>query len=79
MSKPPVIDHDPDERPRKQFGDGWLWWACWLMVALIWTGYLYFHGIDWYSVVVGAVTGGMFIAWSIDITGNRVIGSSTKK
>ena len=68
------IDHDPNERR----GDGmwWLWWAAWGIVAILWAGAFYFETADWPSVSLGAFTGLILMAWAVDVTGNKVTGST---
>jgi hypothetical protein len=65
------IDHDPDEPPRDRSGNGVLWMAG-LMVSLLWLGSLTLLTLDWHSVTLGAVTGGVFVAIMTEITGNKV-------
>lgn len=62
------IDHDPNEFTDKRAG----WWSTWLVVALAWAGYLYFHPFDWWSVAIGIGTGCMLTAWAMDMTGGKV-------
>lgn len=63
------IDHEPGE---KRPGNG-IWWFLWLVaLPLVWAGYLYFHGLDLWSIAVGGATGGILASWAIEITGNKV-------
>lgn len=62
------IDHDPNEFADKRAG----WWSTWLVVALAWAGYLYFHPFDWWSIAIGGLTVGVLAAWAIDVTGGKV-------
>lgn len=64
------IDHDPYEPriDRRPFP----WWAAWLVVGLIWAGYLTYHKLDLWSLAVGGLTIGMLASWAIDKTGNRI-------
>lgn len=64
------IEHDPYEPKidRRPFP----WWAAWLVVSLIWAGYLSYHKFDLWSLAVGGLTIGMLASWAIDKTGNRV-------
>ena len=74
-SRPPVIDHNPRER---RLGTG-IWWAAWGVLFSLWALALYEGGIDWEDAVLGFGTGGVFIAWAIEYTGNRVPTSRARK
>lgn len=78
MTKPPVIDHDPNEKP-KEFGDGWLLWACFAGLALLWVWFFVFEMPHWVSVGMGFLTGGYLVAWATEVTGNKVPWSRPKK
>lgn len=64
------IDHDPEE-PNIDRGPG-PWKIAVPVVVLMWALNLYSRPIDWVSVGLGLVTGIVFIAWMIDITGNKI-------
>ena len=68
MREPPTIEHNPHEK-RQTNG---IWWLLWLLVVLLWVGYLTLFTFDWMSVVVGAFTMGVLVSWSVDVTGNKV-------
>ncbi|MBN9236001.1 hypothetical protein QV13_12805 [Mesorhizobium hungaricum] len=65
-----TIDHDPDEPPRDRTGNG-LYWMAGICVLLVWIGNLLAGKIDWGSVILGALTGGVFAIIMIEITGNK--------
>lgn len=63
------IDHDPNEpKPKMPM----VWPQAWIVVALLWLGYCYFNAVDWQSIGLGFLTGGVLAAWAIDITGNKL-------
>ncbi len=64
----PVIDHDPNER--RPLGKAW-WTLLWLVIGLLWAGYLYSFPFDPYGVIVGACTGLAFITSVKELTGDR--------
>jgi hypothetical protein len=50
-----------------------LYWACFLLLALMWSGYLAFNSpIDWWAIALGAGTGLFITTWAIEMTGNKV-------
>ena len=69
--EPPVIDHDPDEPPLDRTGN-WPYWVGFALLAVLWIGNLALFTLDWHSIVLGAATGGIFVAIVLDYTGNRV-------
>jgi hypothetical protein len=69
------IDHDPNEFKDKRAG----WPSTWLVVALGWAGYLYFHPFDWWSIAIGGGTGAIVVAWAMDLTGGKVPASWRSK
>lgn len=70
-SEPPTINHDPDEPPldRSWKGIPWLFAA---VLFLLWVGSLAVLSLDWHSVALGALTGGAFVGFVMEYTGNRV-------
>lgn len=68
MKHPPTIDHDDTDLADKRAG----WPSGFVMVALIWAANLYFYPLDWRSAGLGALTGLLFAAWAIDVTGGKV-------
>ncbi|MFI3905661.1 hypothetical protein [Ochrobactrum sp. S1502_03] len=75
--QPPLIDHDENEPKidRSPFP----YWAAFLVVGLVWAGYLYSFKFDWVPLALGGFTGIMLTAWAIEITGNKVPDSWKKK
>ena len=71
MTEPPTIDHDPDEPPPDRSWKG-LPWLFLLMLIVLWVGSIATMEIDWHSVVLGLLTGGAFIGFMIEYTGNRI-------
>lgn len=73
MNEPPrdYIEHDPDEPPRDMTGNG-VYWAGGAILIAIWAVYFFLGTIDWESVMLGGLTGGMFILAMIEYTGNKV-------
>ncbi|ODA95555.1 hypothetical protein BFX40_23630 [Mesorhizobium sp. SEMIA 3007] len=65
------IDHDADEPPKDRSGNS-VFWAAGTVLALLWLGSLTLMTLDWHSVVLGAVSGGAFVAFVTEITGNKV-------
>lgn len=70
----PIIEHNPDEKPQPW----WLWWVVWAFVAALWL-FQTRHGYDWNNVLLGFITGGMLVAWSIDIAGVETPSSWRRK
>lgn len=60
------IDHDPDEIPKTDEGPTWVFPALYVVVALLWIGFLAYHSPDWYSVMIGIVTGFAYTSWMGD-------------
>lgn len=71
MGEPRTIDHDPDEPPLDRTGN-WPYWVGIIMLAIMWIGSLALLTLDRNSVLLGALTGGIFVAIVLDYTGNRV-------
>lgn len=68
-----IIEHDPDEIPRKRswyWDRGGIYWVGLGLVALAWAGQLYFSATDWYQIALGFFTGGMLATYAMCITGN---------
>lgn len=65
-----VIEHDPEEPPRDASRSPWGLLA--FLIALLWAGYLYSFSADWVSIGLGFGTGGIFMAWGLEVTGNKV-------
>lgn len=43
-----------------------------ILLVLLWAGYLYTATFDWHSIALGVATGGILAAWAIEVTGNKV-------
>jgi len=71
MNEPRIIDHDPDEPPPDRTGNS-VYWAGLVILVAIWAVYLFLKGVDWESVMLGGLTGGMFVIIMIAYTGNKV-------
>lgn len=71
MAEPPIIDHDPDEPPPDRTGS-WPYWLGGLMIVVLWIGSLVSMDLDWHSVILGALTGAVFMVIGLGYTGNRV-------
>lgn len=65
------IEHDPQEPPRDRTGNG-IFYAWAVLLPVMWGGFYYFDMLEWRSAVLGALTGGVFVAIMTEITGNRV-------
>lgn len=66
MNKPPIIDHDPNERPGRRYSLGKWWLAVWAMIALGWA--LQFRdGFDWDQLFLGIGTGCILAVWAVDM------------
>lgn len=63
------IDHDPNEPPVDRTRGPWLMAA--VVLALLWAWYFYFMPFVWPALALGFMTGGIFTAWIIEITGNK--------
>jgi hypothetical protein len=63
----PIIDHDPNERPRRK-PFGWIWWPAWAMLALLWYGQWYFDGVHWGEIGLGFMSGAFLALWCVDMT-----------
>ena len=72
----PTIDHDHEERRPEGL---WPWLRFWLLVALLWAGYLYVQVPNWLAIGIGFGTGMMFATWAMDVSGNRLPFSSRDK
>lgn len=64
------IEHDSDEPPVDRTPGPWKWAA--VVLVLLWAWYLYFMPFAWHGIALGFMTGGIFTAWVIEITGNKV-------
>lgn len=64
----PTIEPDPDGgyKPAPR-----VWVAAWIILVLLWAGYLYSFTVDWKSVMIGAATAMIASLWAVDITGNK--------
>lgn len=71
MTKPPAIDHDPEEPPVDRSGNG-VYWAAFALIVVMWALALFSGRIDYGSAVIGAATGGLFCIWAMDITKGRL-------
>jgi len=56
------IDHDQNEPKIDRRPESFR--LFFVIVALIWAGYLYSFPVDWRSVGLGAISGGAFILWA---------------
>ena len=66
MIEPPIIDHDPNETPKKRDE---LWWLIPLGVAvaaLMWAWLFKFENPHWPSLGVGGFTGFVYAIWISD-------------
>lgn len=64
------IEHDPEEPPRDTAQ--WVFPAAFLMLALGWLLIWYTAGLAWLQIGLGALTGGIFMAWAIESTNNKI-------
>lgn len=64
------IEHDPDEP--KIDRSSFPYWQGFVVVGLLWAGYLYSFEFQWLPIALGLGTGVMLTAWAIEITGNKV-------
>lgn len=65
-----------NRHPLKKDDMPWLWPAVAVMLFLFWVGYLVTETPNWLSLGLGFVTGGLLIAWAIELTGNKLFSSS---
>lgn len=65
------IDHDREEPPRDTTGN-WIYWAAAAMVILIVAASVATMTLDWPSVRLGALAGGVFVIVMTKITGDKV-------
>lgn len=65
------IDHDRDEPPRDRTGN-WPYWAGVGLVIVLWAASLSTMNLDWPSVRLGALTGGVFVIVMTAITKDKV-------
>jgi len=70
---PPQIDHDPNEW---KYDHGPLvTWGPWLVIAAVWGATYLFYPQEWHldthSLFLGLGTGGLIVAWGLNLTGNR--------
>lgn len=65
------IDHDPTEPPRDRTGN-WIYWAGAALVVVLWAVSLSTMTLDWHSVRLGAITGGVFVLIMTAITKGKV-------
>lgn len=70
MSTPPTIDHDPDEPPIDRGPGPWRW-VFPVIIAIFFLN-VFTRDMDWTSLALGFGAGGVFAAWVIEITGNKV-------
>lgn len=62
-----LVEHkESEERPSNA-----IWWFTLAILALLWSGYLYFHEFEWLPVALGGYTGMALATWAIEITGNK--------
>jgi prepilin signal peptidase PulO-like enzyme (type II secretory pathway) len=73
--EPLLIEHNGHEkRPTNA-----IWWALWIIVGLQWVGTAYFFDFNWHQIALGAFTGMLLASWAIDITGNKVPDSWSRR
>ncbi len=65
------IDHDPTEPPRDKTGNG-IYWGVSLALIAMWAASLATMTLDWPSLRLGALTGGIFIIVMTKLTGDKV-------
>lgn len=65
------IEHDPKE-PSRNAGQMWTYIGLAFAMAFIWTVALTLMSLDWFSLVLGAFTGGLFVNVMTEITGNKI-------
>jgi hypothetical protein len=69
-----TIEHsDYEKRPTNT-----VWWVLWVIIGLVWLGTWRYDGFDWEQIALGFFTGGVLVAWAIEITGNKVPDSWTR-
>lgn len=68
-----IIEHDPDELPRKKswYWDRGIYLIAWGGLALLWIMQIK-DGFNWEQIALGFGTGAIFIATAIEITGNKL-------
>jgi hypothetical protein len=68
MHDPKIIEPDPDGgyKPAPK-----VWVAAWIILILMWAGFLFSFAVDWKAVILGFGTGLIFTGWAVDITGNK--------
>lgn len=64
------IDHDQNEPPVDRTPGPWRWVFPVLLVGVALTAFT--RGLDWVSFAGGIGLGGVFTAWILEITGNKV-------
>jgi hypothetical protein len=65
------IEHDADEPPRDRTGN-WPYWLGLALLMVLWIGNLLYVPLNWNSVALGAITGGGFVGFMMEYTGNRL-------
>lgn len=60
------IEHDPNETPKAPKEPTWIFPALYVVVTLLWLGFLTYHKPDWYSVMIGLLTGFAYTCWMGD-------------
>jgi hypothetical protein len=68
---PMQIDHDREEPPRDT-GGNFIYWAVSAVVVLIWISSFMTMTLDWPSIRLGALSGGVFVIVMTKITGDKV-------
>ena len=64
------IDHDPNEPPVDRSPGPWRWVFPVLLIGVALSAFT--RGLDWVSFAGGVALGGVFTAWIIEITENKV-------
>lgn len=56
------IDHDPHEQKIDRKPESFR--LFFVVLALIWAGFLYSFPVDWQSLLIGGITGGALMLWA---------------
>ena len=60
-----IIDHDPNERPRRKM-DKVIWGVGFLVLAFLWGSQWHFDGFEWGQIGLGFITGVFFAYFIVD-------------
>lgn len=76
MKQRPTIDHNPHERRPTNT----IWWVALAIIIALWVWTLTGDApVQWQNIMLGLGTGGLLAIWAIEITGNKVPESWTRK